>query len=79
MIEKFLPNSHHAGETLRRSILKTVGYRLVILTLDFTFIYLFTGQLKVAFGFMIVSNVYTTLGYFFYERIWDRVKWGKTI
>jgi len=77
MIEKFLPNTRHAQETLRRSIVKTVGYRLVILTLDFLFIYLFTGQLKVAVGFMIVSNVYTTVGYFFYERIWDKIKWGK--
>jgi adenylylsulfate kinase len=79
MIEKLLPETHHAEETLRRSIVKTISYRVVILTLDFIAIYLFTGQLKVALGFMVVSNVYTTLGYFFHERIWDRIKWGKTI
>ncbi|HRI60433.1 MAG TPA: DUF2061 domain-containing protein [Saprospiraceae bacterium] len=79
MIEKLHPEIHHATETLRRSILKTVSYRVVILLLDFVSIYLFTGQVKVAFGFMIVSNIYTTLGYFFHERIWDKIKWGKTI
>ena len=26
---------------------------------------------------MIVSNIYTTIGYFLHERIWDRIKWGK--
>jgi adenylylsulfate kinase len=79
MIEKLLPIKHPPEETLRRSIVKTVSYRIVILILDFTAIYLFTGQIKIALGFMIVSNVYTTLGYFLHERIWDKIKWGKTI
>ena len=73
MIEKLLPNIHHAEETLRRSIVKTVSYRVAILVLDFTVIYLFTGQIKVAVGFMIVSNIYTTVGYFFHERIWGKI------
>jgi len=79
MIEKLLPEIHHATETLPRSILKTVTYRVVILILDFTSIYLFTGHVKIALDFMIVSNIYTTLGYFFHERIWDKIKWGKII
>lgn len=79
MQEKLHPATHHAEETLRRSVVKTISYRVVILVLDFGAIYLFTGQLKVAFGFMIVSNIYTTVGYFFHERIWDRIKWGKII
>jgi adenylylsulfate kinase len=79
MIEKLLPGTHHSEETLRRSIAKTVSYRVVILMLDFLSIYLFTGKVKVALGFMLVSNVYTTVGYFFHERIWDKIKWGKII
>jgi uncharacterized membrane protein len=79
MIEKLFTNSNSPKETLKRSVIKTIGYRLVILILDFGFIYLFTGQLKVAVGFMIVSNIYTTLGYFFYERAWGKIKWGKII
>jgi len=79
MIEKLLPNTHHVEETLRRSIVKTVSYRVAILVLDFTVIYLFTGQIKVAVSFMIVSNIYTTVGYFFHERILDKIKWGKII
>ena len=79
MIEKLLPLTHHAKETLRRTVVKTISYRVVILILDFGSIYLFTGKIKIAFGFMIVSNIYTTIGYFLHERIWDKVKWGKTI
>ena len=77
MIEQLLPVVSHSGETLKRSVVKTISYRLAILTLDFICIYLFTGKIKVAFGFMIVSNVYTTLCYFFSERLWDKIKWGK--
>ncbi len=79
MIEKLHPETHHAEETLRRSIVKTISYRAVILILDFTSIYLFTGQAKIAFGFMIISNIYTTVGYFFHERIWDKIRWGKIV
>jgi uncharacterized membrane protein len=71
--------THHATETLSRSVVKTISYRVIILTLDFVVIYLFTGQIKIAFGFMVVSNLYTTIGYFFHERIWDKIKWGKLI
>jgi uncharacterized membrane protein len=77
MIEKLFPVSHHSEETFRRSVVKTISYRVAILILDFVAIYLFTGKIKVALGFMIVSNIYTTIGYFFHERIWDKIKWGK--
>jgi uncharacterized membrane protein len=79
MIEKLFPNKHHATETLARSVVKTISYRVAILILDFTSIYLFTGQIKVAVGFLLVSNIYTSIGYFFHERIWDRIRWGKII
>ena len=77
MIEKLFPHALHTEDTFRRSVVKTISYRVAILILDFVAIYLFTGQIKVAVGFMIVSNIYTTIGYFFHERIWDNIKWGK--
>ncbi|MDD5772742.1 MAG: DUF2061 domain-containing protein [bacterium] len=78
-MEKLSIQSHHLEETLLRSIVKTVTYRVFILTLDFTTVYLITGKVNIAFGFMIISNIYTTIGYFFHERIWDKIKWGKNI
>ncbi|HTE48422.1 MAG TPA: DUF2061 domain-containing protein [Candidatus Paceibacterota bacterium] len=78
MIEKLFPHTnYHPGESLRRSIVKTITYRVVILILDFSVIYIFTRRIEVAVGFMILSNVYTTLAYFFHERIWDKIKWEK--
>jgi uncharacterized membrane protein len=60
----------------KRSIVKAVTYRAFIVCLDFAAIYLFTGKVEVALGFMIVSNVYTTVGYFLHERLWARIRWG---
>lgn len=62
----------------RRSITKAATYRILIMCLDFITIYLFTGALKTAFGFMIASNIYTTVGYFLHERLWARISWGVT-
>ncbi|CAB3741987.1 hypothetical protein LMG22037_06550 [Paraburkholderia phenoliruptrix] len=60
----------------RRSVVKAITYRVLIMCLDFVTIYLFTGTTHVAIAFMIVSNVYTSIGYLAHERIWARVGWG---
>lgn len=61
---------------VRRSVVKAITYRVFIMCLDFATIYLFTRTVKVAVGFMIASNIYTSVGYLLHERVWARVKWG---
>lgn len=61
---------------LRRSVVKAATYRVVIMCMDFATIYFFTGALKMAVGFVVVSNIYTTVGYFLHERMWARIHWG---
>jgi uncharacterized membrane protein len=60
----------------KRSVVKAITYRGVIVCLDFLVIYLLTGKAKTAAGFMIISNIYTTVGYFLHERAWARIRWG---
>jgi uncharacterized membrane protein len=62
--------------TRKRSLVKALTYRAFVVCLDFLAIYIFTHKVDVALGFMIVSNIYTTVGYFLHERIWDRIRWG---
>lgn len=59
-----------------RSIVKALTYRVFIVCLDFVAIYIFTHKVEVALGFMLVSNIYTTVGYFLHERLWARIRWG---
>jgi uncharacterized membrane protein len=60
----------------RRSLVKAITYRILIMCLDFMTIYLLTGTLHVAVGFAIISNVYTSLAYLLHERVWARLQWG---
>lgn len=63
-------------ELVRRSVVKAITYRLVIMALDFTTIYVLTGNLNASAGFMVASNVYTMIAYLVHERIWAHVQWG---
>jgi len=64
-------------ERWSRSLVKAITYRVIILILDFTAVYLLTGRSDVALGFMLISNVYTAVAYFGHERIWNSISWGK--
>ena len=66
----------HIRASKARSIVKALTYRGIIVCLDFLVVYLLTRRLTIAVGFMIVSNVYTTVAYFVHERIWARISWG---
>jgi len=61
---------------LRRSIVKAATYRVFIMCLDFGTIFLLTGAVRAAVGFMLASNVYTTIAYVLHERLWAKLKWG---
>ena len=73
------PKLTRLKDTLKRSIVKSVSYRVLIIVMDFVTVYLFTGKVNVAIGFMLVSNTYTTITYFFHERLWEKIKWGKEV
>ncbi|HUI34832.1 MAG TPA: DUF2061 domain-containing protein [Stellaceae bacterium] len=60
----------------RRSVAKALTYRLLIVCLDFATIYLLSGTVRVALGFAVVSNIYTTVGYLAHERVWAHIGWG---
>lgn len=75
MIEKLFYQKDNS-ETVKRSLVKTISYRLLIIILDFLAIYFFTGKIKIAFLYTIVSNIYSTVIYFLHERIWLKIKWG---
>lgn len=63
----------------RRSVVKAITYRAVIVCLDFSVIYWLTGKLTTATGFMLISNLYTTTAYFLHERLWSRISWGQSV
>jgi len=65
-------------ETGKRSAVKALTYRILIVCTDLVTIYLMTGSTKLAIGFTVISNLVTTVGYFLHERLWARIRWGLT-
>lgn len=68
---------HDFKEYWTRSLAKALTYRILIVILDFTVIYLLTGKFDIAFWFMLISNVYTSVAYYIHERVWNRIDWGR--
>ncbi len=65
------------GETKRRSLVKAISWR-TIGTLDtITISYFLTGQMKIAISIGGIEIFTKMILYFFHERIWNIIKWGK--
>ncbi len=65
------------GETKRRSMVKAVSWR-TIGTLDTIIIsYVLTGQIRTALSIGGIEIFTKMILYFFHERIWNTIKWGK--
>ena len=65
------------GETKRRSIVKAITWR-TLGTLDTIVIaYILTGEIKTAVSIGGIEVFTKMFLYFFHERIWNFIKWGK--
>jgi uncharacterized membrane protein len=65
------------GTPVKRSLVKAITFRIIILTSDSVIIYLLTHRLDVTLGLMVFSNLASTTIYFIHERIWSRINWGR--
>ncbi|MDO7173021.1 DUF2061 domain-containing protein [Mariniflexile sp. AS56] len=75
--EKTTYTTDSAKEKPLRSIVKSISWRLIG-TLDTILIsWLITGELALAFSIGSVELVTKMVLYFFHERIWNNIKWGK--
>lgn len=87
MIEQVLTNSSQkekatyktdsVSEKPIRSVVKSLSWR-TIGTLDTILIsWIITGELSLAFSIGSIELVTKMVLYFFHERIWNTIKWGK--
>ena len=67
----------NSEEKLKRSLAKTISWR-IIGTLDTVLIsWLITGTLALAFSIGAIELITKMALYFFHERAWTTIKWGK--
>ena len=64
-------------EKIKRSLVKTISWRIVGTIATIIISYAITGTLALAFSIGIVELVSKLILYFFHERAWNKIKWGK--
>jgi adenylylsulfate kinase len=64
-------------ESNERSVLKTISWRLLATLTTAGLVYLFTGELKIALYVGGIEVVLKMILYFFHERIWNGIPFGK--
>jgi uncharacterized membrane protein len=64
-------------ENIKRSIVKTISWRVVGTLATVTISYVITGTLALAFSIGGIELVSKMVLYFFHERAWNNLKWGK--
>ncbi len=75
--EKSTYKEDSVGEKPIRSVAKALSWR-VIGTLDTLVVsYILTGEMSVAASIASVDFLTKMALYFFHERLWNSIKWGK--
>jgi len=64
-------------ESHTRTFSKTIFYRIVLIITDSIIVYAFTRRLDLTIGSIGVLSVANTFLYYFYERAWNNIHWGK--
>mgnify|MGYP000442254831 FL=1 len=66
-----------SSEKPLRSVIKALSWR-VVGTLDTLIVsYVLTGKIALATSIASIDFITKLLLYFFHERIWNKIKWGK--
>ncbi|OBX21157.1 putative membrane protein [Gelidibacter algens] len=64
-------------ENIKRTLLKTISWRVVGTLATVVISYVITGTLALAFSIGAIELVSKMALYFFHERAWNTIKWGK--
>ncbi len=65
------------GETRKRSIAKSIVWRIICILVSIVVSYLLTSRWDIAIAIGSIYNIITMVLYYFHERMWNSIKWGK--
>ncbi len=60
-----------------RSLAKTVSWRVTGSASTFTIAYLVTGSAGISSGIAVIQMIVNTFLYWFHERVWNKINWGR--
>jgi len=64
------------ADTVKRSLLKSISWRIVATLITMSVVFVATGQLTFAATIGLFDMIIKFIVYFFHERIWNRFKYG---
>ncbi len=64
-------------EQAKRSLAKTITWRLTGSGATFLISWLLTGNLNIASSIAVVQIILNTILYYMHERVWNIISWGK--
>lgn len=65
------------SDSYRRSLAKTISWRITGSGATFAISYAVLGNLTVSGTIAVIQLTFNTLLYFAHERVWNRIKWGQ--
>jgi len=65
-------------DSTKRSLAKTISWRLTGSTATFIISYIILGNAAVSGTIAVIQLTFNTLLYFIHERIWNKIKWGQS-
>lgn len=65
------------SDTKKRSLVKTISWRLTGSFATFLISFIILGNIAVAGSIALIQIIANTILYYIHERIWDRVSWGR--
>ena len=67
------------GSRWGRSLVKGITYRFGSSVVAAIILWVYTGKISVGVAVLLIDALYKIPFYFFHERIWKKISWGKTI
>lgn len=64
-------------DTPKRSLVKTITWRITGSGATFAISYAISGNFTIAGSIASIQLVANTVLYFIHERVWDKVTWGR--
>jgi uncharacterized membrane protein len=65
------------SDTITRSLIKTISWRITGSLSTFVISFLITGNFVIAGSIAIIQVTANTILYYLHERLWNKVSWGK--
>jgi adenylylsulfate kinase len=63
-------------ETHKRTLAKSITWRVVATIITFVIVFVYTGRIDWAISLSIFDLILKFIGYYAHERVWDRTNWG---